>query len=66
MDPCLEHLEAVLNALGIDPRFVAAEIVATTDARWAKTANRSVVGVMNEFSFPGRGLTVLVASQLPA
>lgn len=46
-----EHLEAVLNALGIDPRFVAAEIVATTDARWAKTANRSVVGMMNEFGF---------------
>lgn len=45
------HLEAVLNALGTDPRFVAAEIAATTDARWAKTANRSVVGVMNEFGF---------------
>ena len=45
------HLEAVLNALGTDPRFVAAEVAATTDARWAKTANRSVVGIMNEFSF---------------
>ncbi|HMR94466.1 MAG TPA: hypothetical protein PKE05_02930 [Microthrixaceae bacterium] len=39
-----EHLEAVLAALGTDPRFVAAEIGATTDARWAKTANRSIVG----------------------
>lgn len=45
------QLEAVLNALGADPRFVAAEIGATTDARWAKTANRSIVGMMNEFSF---------------
>jgi len=45
-----EHIEAVLNALGTDPRFVAAEIAATTDAQWAKTANRSVVGMMNEFS----------------
>ena len=46
-----EQLEAVLNALGADPRFVASEIAATTGARWAKTANRSVVGMMNEFSF---------------
>lgn len=45
------HLEAVLNALGTDPRFVGAEIVATTDARWAKTSNRSIVGMMNEFTF---------------
>lgn len=46
-----EHLEAVLYALGTDPRFVAAEVAATTDARWAKTASRSVVGIMNEFSY---------------
>lgn len=46
-----EHLEAVLNALGTDPRFVAAEVAATTGAQWAKTANRSVVGIMNEFTY---------------
>ena len=46
-----EHLEAVLNALGTDPRFVAAEIAASTRAQWAKTANRSVVGIMNEFTY---------------
>lgn len=46
-----EHLEAVLNALGSDPRFVAAELAATTGARWAKTANLSVVGIMNEFTY---------------
>jgi hypothetical protein len=45
------HLEAVLNALGTDPRFVAAEVAATVGANWAKTANRSVVGIMNEFTF---------------
>jgi hypothetical protein len=45
------QLEAVLNRMGVDPRFVAAEIGAMTEAHWAKTANRSVVGVMNEFSF---------------
>ncbi len=44
-------LEAVLDQMGTDPRFVAAEIAAMTEARWAKTSNRRVVGVMNEFSF---------------
>jgi hypothetical protein len=46
-----EHLEAVLNALGTDPRFVAPEVATTVDAQWAKTANRSVMGIMNEFTF---------------
>jgi hypothetical protein len=44
------YVEKVLNALGTDPRFVAAEVAATVDARWAKTASRSIVGIMNEFS----------------
>jgi len=46
-----EYLEAVLDVLGTDPWFVATEVAATTDARWAKTANHSVVGMMNEFSY---------------
>lgn len=46
-----EHLEAVLNALGTDPQFVAAEVTATIGAQWAKTASRSVVGIMNEFTY---------------
>lgn len=46
-----KHLEAVLSALATDPRFVAAEIAARTDAQWAKTSNRSVVGMLNEFGF---------------
>jgi hypothetical protein len=36
---------------GVDPRFVVTEIGATTDARWAKTASRSIAGMMNEFTF---------------
>lgn len=44
-------LQAVLNRMGTDPRFVAAEIAAMTEARWSKTSNRSVVGVMNEFTY---------------
>lgn len=33
------------------PRFVEGEIAETTEGSYAKTANRSVVGFMNEFSF---------------
>lgn len=31
--------------------FVAAELAEMGEGQWAKTANRSVVGVTNEFSF---------------
>ncbi len=44
-------LARVLAALGIDEAFTAAEVAASTDATYAKTANRSVVGVMTEFAF---------------
>ena len=30
-----QHLEAVLNALGTDLRFVADEVAATVDGRWS-------------------------------
>ena len=44
-------LGEVLNALGIDPLFVAAESRAMDTAVLAKTASRQVLGVMNEFTF---------------
>lgn len=44
-------LERVLVAHGVDPRFVDAELAAMTEQRVAKTANRSVLGTMNEFSY---------------
>jgi hypothetical protein len=40
----------VVNALGIDPRFVASEVGAMGEAALAKTASRQVLGVMNEFT----------------
>jgi hypothetical protein len=46
-----ESLRAVLDQLGVDPRFVDAEIRMMGRAGYAKTANRSVVGMMNEFGF---------------
>ena len=45
-----EHLRATLQAHSIDPTFISAEMAAMTEHRLAKTANRSVVGIMNEFT----------------
>ena len=44
-------LQRVLDALGIVPAFVEDEIAAMADVRFAKTASRSVVGIMNEFKY---------------
>lgn len=44
-------LQRVLEALGVAPAFIEVEIDAMADARYAKTANRSVVGIMNEFKY---------------
>ena len=44
-----EALQRVLEALGVVPAFVEVEISAMADVRFARTANRSVVGVMNGF-----------------
>jgi hypothetical protein len=43
------ELANVMNALGIDPRFVAAEVDEMREV--GKTASRQVLGVMNEFAF---------------
>jgi hypothetical protein len=45
------HLTAVLRELGVNAKFVAGEVEAMTEIVVAKTANRSVVGTMNEFAF---------------
>jgi len=50
-----EHLEAVLNALGTDPRFVAAEIAATTNAQWAKHREPQRRGDDERVHLPRRG-----------
>ncbi len=45
------QVAAVLTELGLPADTVAQEAAAMDVATWAKTANRSVVGVMNEFVF---------------
>ena len=41
----------VLAGHGVDPSFVGRELGEMGEHRLAKTTNRSVVGIMNEFSF---------------
>lgn len=48
-------LAAVLAAHGIDQTFIVREVAAMAEVGFAKTANRSVVGIMNEFSFLAEG-----------
>ena len=44
-------LESILKVLGVNAAFVASEHWAITEARFSKTANRSVLGVMNRLEF---------------
>ena len=48
-----DAIAAVLWRHGADDAFVAAELEAMREARIARTNDRSVVGVMNEFAFHG-------------
>lgn len=49
-----DELRRVLDAQRLDPRFVDEEIGTMGVGRFAKTADRSILGVMNEFGFLGR------------
>ena len=44
-------LKEVLQGLGLPPEFIQAEVEGMGEVVYAKTANRSVVGTMNEFAF---------------
>ena len=46
-------LRQVLDAHGVDPRFVDAEISSMGQGHFAKTSSRSILGVMNEFAYLG-------------
>lgn len=48
-------LKRVLQALGLPTEFIDAEIGAMTAGTYARTANRSVVGVMNQFVYLAEG-----------
>jgi hypothetical protein len=61
------HLAEVLHGHGFDAQFIDREVEEVSEAVVAKTANRSVVGVMNEFAFLADGYrTYLEAPELLA
>lgn len=45
-----QQLGRVLTTHGIGREFIAGELAQMTEVRFAKTANRSVLGVMNQFA----------------
>lgn len=49
------HLAAVLEALDVDAGFIAAQVAALGEVKYAKTSNRSVLGIMNLFSYLAEG-----------
>jgi len=44
-------LGPTLAAAGVERRFIDAELAEMSNGQWAKTASRSVLGIMNEFTF---------------
>lgn len=50
-----ECLANVLAAHGVASQFIDQELTLMNEVQYAKTANRSVVGIMNEFSFLAEG-----------
>jgi hypothetical protein len=46
-----QALAQVLNALEVNPVLIQTELSQMTEVRFAKTANRKVLGIMNEFTF---------------
>jgi hypothetical protein len=44
-------LGVILAGHGLDPRFIDSELAEMTEHRLAKTASRSVLGTMNDFSY---------------
>lgn len=50
-----EHLAGVLTAIGVRQSFIDEELSAMNEVQYAKTANRSVLGMMKEFAFLAEG-----------
>jgi hypothetical protein len=50
-----KHLESVLAAHGMSTQFIDHELAQMNQVQYAKTSNRSVVGVMNQFSYLAEG-----------
>jgi hypothetical protein len=51
LDRVPDVLGEMLARAGVEREFITAELAEMGEGQWTKTASRSVVGVMNEFSF---------------
>jgi hypothetical protein len=49
------HLADVLAAHGVPQQFIDLELAQMNEVQYAKTSNRSVVGIMNQFSYLAEG-----------
>ena len=49
------HLAGVLTAHGVPQQFIDDELAQMNEVQYAKTSNRSVVGIMNQFSYLTEG-----------
>jgi hypothetical protein len=49
------HLADVLAAYGVPQQFIDHELAQMNEVRYAKTSNRSVVGIMNQFAYLSEG-----------
>ena len=49
------YLATMLNAIGVDASFIAVHVAAMGEVQYAKTSNRSVLGIMNQFSYLAEG-----------
>lgn len=49
------HLADVLAAHGVPQQFIDHELAQMNEVRYTKTSNRSVVGIMNQFSYLAEG-----------
>jgi hypothetical protein len=56
------HLAAVLKALDVDAGFIVAQVAAMGQVEYTKTSNRSVLGIMNQFSFLAEGYREYLAT----
>jgi hypothetical protein len=50
-----EHLASVLVAHGMPEQFIEHELAQMNAVQYAKTTNRSVVGIMNQFTYLAEG-----------
>ena len=50
-----QHLAALLVAYGVPEQIIGQELAQMHDVQYAKTSNRSVRGIMNQFSYQAEG-----------